>query len=327
MARPPLNLVFAGTPDFAARHLLSLIESPHRILAVYTQPDRRSGRGKKLLPSPVKSTAEQHRLPVRQPLSLKDPETQRAFRELKPDLLVVVAYGLILPEAVLRIPRLGCINVHASLLPRWRGAAPIERALLAGDPETGVTIMQMDAGLDTGAMLLRRAVAIEATDTRVSLERKLAAAGIEALRYVLDNIEDMQANAESQDDRYSTYAKKLEKADALIQWEQDATQIDRQIRAGIGRDPAYCFIGSTRIRILSARPIQQAHGAPGEISRLDRQGMVVACGRGALLVREVQLPGRNPVSIADLLNSRQSLFQTGARLGSKETAEPGSDRE
>jgi methionyl-tRNA formyltransferase len=328
MANRALDIVFAGTPEFAAHHLESLIAGPHRVVAVYTQPDRRAGRGKKLLASPVKTLATKHGLPVKQPLSLKDSTAQQELRGLAPDLMVVVAYGLILPEAVLRIPRFGCINVHASLLPRWRGAAPIERALLAGDEETGVTIMQMDVGLDTGAMLLRSAVTIESTDTRVSLESKLAAAGIEALGCVLDNFAEYQASAEAQDDRLSTYAKKLEKEEALIDWLQSASQIDRQIRAGIGRHPAYCLADTTRIRLLAARVLRQDSPAtPGAILALDKQGMLVACGQGCLLVQEVQLPGKNPVTVAALLNSRQSLLQKGARLTGGQVPDPGTSDE
>jgi methionyl-tRNA formyltransferase len=318
---PPLKLVFAGTPEFAARHLASLLGGPHAVLAVYTQPDRPAGRGKKLVPSPVKSLAEARSIPVRQPVSLKTPEAQQGLRDLEPDLLVVVAYGLILPPAILQIPRLGCINVHASLLPRWRGAAPIERALLAGDSETGITIMQMDAGLDTGDMLLRRAVPIEATDTRVSLEQKLIEAGAEALPYALDNITALQDKAEPQQDHLSTYAAKLDKSEALIDWHGPASQIDRQIRAGIGRQPAYCFVGDTRLRLLEARPESGGQtAAPGEITSLSQEGMRVSCGEGRLLVSIVQLPGKNPVSIRDLLNARQQLLQPGTRLSSLATA-------
>ena len=318
---PPLKLVFAGTPEFAARHLASLLGGPHTVLAVYTQPDRPAGRGKKLIPSPVKSLAQASSIPVRQPVSLKTPEAQQSLRDLEPDLLVVVAYGLILPPAILQIPRLGCINVHASLLPRWRGAAPIERALLAGDSETGITIMQMDAGLDTGDMLLRRAVPIEATDTRVSLEQKLTEAGAEALPYALDNIAALQEKAEPQQDRLSTYAAKLDKSEALIDWRDPASQLDRQIRAGIGRQPAYCFLGGTRLRLLEARPEPGGQtAAPGEITSLSQEGMRVSCGEGSLLVSIVQLPGKNPVSIRDLLNARQQLLQPGTRLSSLETA-------
>ncbi|MCP5347771.1 MAG: methionyl-tRNA formyltransferase [Gammaproteobacteria bacterium] len=318
----PLNLVFAGTPEFAARHLESLLDGPHRILAVYTQPDRRAGRGKKLVPGPVKTLALQHGMPVRQPVTLKTAEAQQELRDFQPDLLVVVAYGLLLPEAVLQIPRLGCINVHASLLPRWRGAAPVERALLAGDPETGVTIMQMDAGLDTGAMLLRKTVPIEADDTRVTLEQKLVRAGTEALPYALDHLDELQSRGESQDDRDSTYARKLEKEEALIDWRLPALQIDRQIRAGIGRLPAYCLADSTRLRILEASPEPcQDNAHPGEILSFDRTGMRVRCGEGCLQVRRIQLPGKNPVSIADLLNARQDLLQPGLRLDSPGTAD------
>jgi len=311
----PLNLVFAGTPEFAAQHLAALLNSRHQVVAVYTQPDRPSGRGKKLVPSPVKALAQQHGIPVLQPVSLKTPQAQAELLALNPDLLVVVAYGLILPAAVLEIPRLGCINVHASLLPRWRGAAPIERALLAGDRETGITIMQMDAGLDTGAMLLRRTVPIEATDTGLSLEQKLAVAGTEALVSAVDHIEQLQREAEAQQDHLSTYAAKLDKAEALIDWQDSAEAIDRQVRAGLGRQPAYCVVEGQRVRILAGRPVPgRASGEAGEILSLDRQGMLVACGSGCLLVERVQLPGKNPVSIQDLLNARQTLLQPGTRL-------------
>ncbi len=314
---PPLELVFAGTPEFAARHLESLIASPHHVAAVYTQPDRRSGRGKKLVSSPVKALAEQHGIPVKQPQSLKSPEAREELRELRPDLLVVVAYGLILPRAILEIPRLGCINVHASLLPRWRGAAPIERALLAGDGETGITIMQMDAGLDTGDMLMRQTVAIEPGDTRITLEDKLARAGVDALPRVLNDIRTLQQNAQPQQDKLSTYADKLEKADALIHWEQPAALIDRQVRACLGRQPAFSHIDNSRIRILQARPVAQ-HGEAraGVIVEVDKQGVLVGCGQDSLLITRVQLPGKNPVSIRDLLNARPHLLQPGKQFTS-----------
>ena len=315
----PLDIVFAGTPEFAAKHLESLLGGHHRVIAVYTQPDRKAGRGKKLLASPVKVLAESHNVPVKQPPTLKDVAAQEEMRSLQADLLVVVAYGLILPEAILSIPQCGCINVHASLLPRWRGAAPIERALLAGDRETGVTIMQMDAGLDTGDMLLRKAVPIEAGDTRLTLEKKLTAVGIEALGYVLDHIDKVQAEAEPQDDTQSSYAAKLEKEEARIQWQNDATHIDRQVRAGIGRNPAYCFANSDRMRVLTSIPETKISASIGEIISVDKEGILVGCGRGCLLITRIQLPGKKPVSIGDLLNARPGFFKPGTFLKSAET--------
>ena len=312
----PLDIVFAGTPEFAAKHLESLLGGHHQVIAVYTQPDRKAGRGKKLLASPVKVLAENHGIPVKQPVTLKEIAAQEELRDLEADLMIVVAYGLILPEAVLQIPRLGCINVHASLLPRWRGAAPVERALLAGDHETGVTIMQMDAGLDTGDMLLRKAVPIEADDTRLSLEHKLASAGQEALSYVLDHIEEVQNSAESQDHQKSSYASKLEKAEAGIQWHNDAAYIDRQIRTGIGRQPAYCIVGSERMRVLTAILDTELSASAGEIVSIDRDGLLVGCGQGGLLITRIQLPGKNPVSISDVLNASPDFFKPGNVLRS-----------
>ncbi|MBT8147358.1 MAG: methionyl-tRNA formyltransferase [Gammaproteobacteria bacterium] len=313
---PPLDIVFAGTPEFAAKHLESLIGGHHRLIAVYTQPDRKAGRGKKLLPSPVKTLAEKHGIPVKQPTTLRETSAQEELSTLQADLLIVVAYGLILPQAILTIPRLGCINVHASLLPRWRGAAPIERALLAGDQETGVTIMQMDAGLDTGDMLLRKAVPINDNDTRLSLEHKLAAAGVEALAYVLDHIAEVQSSASPQDDQQSSYASKLEKEEACINWQDNAEQIDRQVRAGIGRNPAYCYMGNERMRVLAATPTEPCSAKAGEIVSVDKSGLLVGCGEGGLLITQIQLAGKNPVSIKDLLNARPEFFKPGALLKS-----------
>lgn len=312
----PLDIVFAGTPEFAARHLESLLAGNHRVLAVYTQPDRKAGRGKKLLASPVKRVAESRGIPVKQPASLKRDAAQDEMRTFKADLLIVVAYGLILPETILEIPRLGCINVHASLLPRWRGAAPIERAILAGDDETGITIMQMDAGLDTGDMLWRVPVPIEQDDTRETLEKKLTRAGIDALTYVVDHIEEVQGNAEPQDDRSSSYADKLSKEEALIQWQNDATWIDRQVRAGIGRNPAFCFAGDARMRILTSSVMPEKSGSPGQVISFDKEGLLVGCGQGSLLITRLQLPGKNPVSIRDLLNSKPDFLQPGTLLRS-----------
>ncbi|MEX2335529.1 MAG: methionyl-tRNA formyltransferase, partial [Pseudohongiella sp.] len=227
-----MKLIFAGTPAFAATHLGALIEQGHDIVAVYTQPDRAAGRGKKLHASPVKVLATQHNLPVLQPASLKSPEAQAELAAFKPDLMIVVAYGLLLPKAVLDTPRFGCINVHASLLPRWRGAAPIERALLAGDNETGVTIMQMDVGLDTGDMLYKLSTPLSDDDDRQQLEDRLAILGCEGLLHTLHHFASLRDHAEKQDDALSTYARKLEKSEALVDWQASSIDISRTIRAG-----------------------------------------------------------------------------------------------
>jgi methionyl-tRNA formyltransferase len=313
-----LKIVFAGTPGFAARHLDALISNGHPVLAVYTQPDRAAGRGKSLHASPVKELALEHNIPVYQPQSLKSEEAQAELAKLGADLLIVVAYGLLLPKAVLEIPARGCINVHASLLPRWRGAAPIERALLAGDSETGITIMQMDAGLDTGDMLYKLTTPVSDHDDRVSLENRLAELGCQALLHTLSDFDALQANAMVQDNASTTYAKKIEKTEALINWGNSAAEIDRTIRASIGRNPAYSFLQGQRLRVLKARPVPgTVKVTPGtilEVVRTDSKSpafISVACGDGVLMIEELQLPGKNPASVKDLLNSYSSLFTAG----------------
>lgn len=307
-----LRICFAGTPAFAAEHLAVLISSHHEIVAVFTQPDRPAGRGKKLLPSAVKQLALAHEIPVHQPVSLKADDQQQLLRDFSPDVLIVVAYGLILPQAILDIPRYGCINVHASLLPRWRGAAPIERALLAGDESTGVTIMRMDAGLDTGDMLTTEAVTIEAEDTRMNLEAKLAIAGSKALMRVLENIQSALKNAVKQDDSQSTYAAKLDKSEALIHWDQTATVINRQIRAGVGRAPAYGILDKQRLRILKANPLQESSTLPpGTIVMNNKDEIRIACNDSQLAVTSVQLPGKTAMRISDVMHSKPDMFNTG----------------
>lgn len=317
-----LRICFAGTPQFAAGHLQALLDASFNIVAVYTQPDRPTGRGKKLVPSPVKVLATDHGLPVLQPVSLRNSETQQELAAWQPDVLVVVAYGLILPAEILAIPRLGCLNVHASLLPRWRGAAPIERAIMAGDSESGVTIMQMDAGLDTGDMLYRRAVAIEPTDTGPSLEAKLLAVGKESLIATLNDLEQLQKHAERQDEALTTYAAKLDKQEALIDWRLPAEQISRLVRACVGRMPAYTLLGGDRIRILEAQPDNNDNTAPnmraGMIMSTDKAALTVACGEGVLRISRLQLPGKNPVTVGDLLNSRSEQIAPGVILGQDE---------
>lgn len=306
------NIVFAGTPDFAAQHLRALLDSPHRIKGVYTQPDRAAGRGKQLQASAVKKLALEHGLQVYQPQSLRGVEDQQVLASLGADLIIVVAYGLILPQAVLDIPPLGCLNVHASLLPRWRGAAPIERALLAGDTQTGVTIMQMDKGLDTGAMLSKAIISIGNDDDRQSLETRLVQAGTKALLDSLAQLPFLRANAQTQDDSLSTYAAKLEKDEALINWNQSAVDINRTIRGGIGRNPAYCFLNGERVRIIKATPLAQNHDSPlGTILEQGQDSLHVACKDSVLEVQMLQFPGKTTQTVAVLLNSRKEILAPG----------------
>jgi methionyl-tRNA formyltransferase len=310
-----LRLCFAGTPDFSAAHLSALIAAGHTIDAVYTQPDRPSGRGKKPQPSPVKAVAMAAGLEIRQPASLKTVEAQQELAAIAPDLLVVVAYGLILPQAVLELPKLGCINVHASLLPRWRGAAPIERALLAGDAVSGVTIMKMDAGLDTGDMLYKQQVVIDPEDDRISLTDKICEAGKLALLHTLSHFPELSSQAQRQNDSLSTYADKLEKSESLLRWQEPAEKLHRIIRAGLGRAPAFSFINGARLQLLEASVAQtKSQKTPGTILEISRQGMLIACGEACLLVTRIALPGKKPWTITDLLNSGTDLLQAGAIL-------------
>ena len=304
-----LQLCFAGTPAFAAAHLQALLKAGHHVAAVYTQPDRPAGRGKKLQASPVKQIALENGLPVFQPSSLKSLEETKALAALDCDLMVVVAYGLILPKAILDVPRLGCLNVHASLLPRWRGAAPIERALLAGDKVSGVTIMQMDEGLDTGAMLDKESVDIAPSDNRIDLEDKLQIAGQTALLRTLSNLEKYQSGATIQNDEDSNYAAKLEKSEAFIDWRLSASEIDRQVRAGIGRNPAYTLLNDQRLRILKGSvSVDNSNAKAGQIVESEKTYFTVSCGSGALQVQRVQLPGKKPATVKDISNSRPELF-------------------
>ena len=312
-----LRVCFAGTPEFAAAHLNALIaaqaESRFELVAVYTQPDRAAGRGKKLSPSPVKQSALDAGLPVFQPLSLRSEEARAELEALGCDVMIVVAYGLILPQSILDTPRLGCVNVHASLLPRWRGAAPIERALLAGDKATGVTIMQMDAGLDTGVMLDKTVVAIDPRETRVSLEEKLIAAGSRALVAAINSLEALQEKAEAQDDSQSTYAAKIDKAESLIEWALPASQIDLLVRACIGRTPAFTLLEGQRIRLLeSAIDSAQSDAPAGTVTHVDKRGFSVVCGeRSVLKVSRVQMPGKGEMSVGELLNGKPDAFAVG----------------
>ena len=304
-----LRICFAGTPTFAAAHLQALLKAGHHVVAVYTQPDRPAGRGKKLQASPVKQVALEHEIPVFQPLSLRPLEETETLASLDSDLMIVVAYGLILPKTILDSPRLGCLNVHASLLPRWRGAAPIERALLAGDKVSGVTIMQMDEGLDTGAMLGKQSVEVSPTENRIGLEEKLKIAGQIVLLRILSNLEKYRSGATIQKDEDSNYAAKLEKSEAFIDWRLSASMIDRQIRAGIGRNPAYTILSDQRLRILDGSvSMDNSYAEAGQIVESEKEHFTVSCGSGTLQVQRVQLPGKKATTVKDISNSRPGLF-------------------
>lgn len=311
-----LKIIFAGTPEFAARHLQALLDSEHDVLAVYTQPDRPAGRGKQLQASSVKEVAQAAGLEVQQPVSLKTPDAQATLAAYGADLMVVVAYGLILPPAVLAIPPLGCINVHASLLPRWRGAAPIQRAIEAGDAETGVTIMQMEAGLDTGPMLLKRVCPILPQDTAGDLHDRLASSGPVALLETLTLLAKGEVQAQTQDHSLATYAHKLAKEEALLNWSLKAEVLARRIRAFNPFPIAFTYLRGENLRIYVAEACLVAHSAaPGTVLSTDRQ-LVVACGENtALRLLMVQLPGKKVMPVQDLLNGLAGKLQVGNLLG------------
>ena len=310
-----LKLIFAGTPDFAARHLAALLSSDHEVVAVYTQPDKPAGRGQKLTASPVKDLALAHDLPVYQPASLRNEEAQAELAALGADLMVVVAYGLILPKAVLDTPRLGCLNVHGSLLPRWRGAAPIQRAIWAGDSETGVTIMQMDVGLDTGAMIRKVSCTIASDETSASLYDKLAELGPQALVDTLDAMAAGDTTAEAQDDALANYAQKLSKEEARIDWSMEAVIIERCIRAFNPWPISWFEVADQTIKVWQAEVIDSDHGQPvGTLLKADKQGIDVATGKGVLRLLTLQPPGKKAMSVPDLLNSRRDWFEPGTQL-------------
>lgn len=307
-----LSIVFAGTPEFAARHLNALIDSEHNVIAVYTQPDRPAGRGKKLTPSPVKSLALENKIPVEQPQSLKNGDVQKILASYQCDVMVVVAYGLLLPKPVLDIPKFGCINVHGSLLPRWRGAAPIQRAIEAGDTESGITIMQMDEGLDTGDMLLKTSCAISHDDTSASLHDKLSELGPSALLDSLQQILQGNTKPEVQDEALSCYAKKIEKREADINWSEPAHIIDKQIRAFNPFPICFTHLKGERLRIHQAQPVKvNADHPPGHVI-FDGNSVSVQCGEGQLELQKVQLPGKKAVSIQEFINGFSTVLQSKA---------------
>ena len=322
MPGSPLRLVFAGTPDFAAEHLKALIDSKHKLIAVYTQPDRPAGRGRALQASPVKHLAETAQIPLYQPGTLKDAGEQERLAGLRADLLVVVAYGLILPQAVLDVPTHGCLNVHASLLPRWRGAAPVQRAIEAGDAATGITIMQMDAGLDTGDMLASASCAVDG-HTSGSLHAELARLGPRLLLEVLENISDYQARAQPQDNASATYAHKIGKQEGLLDWQRPAHELARRVRAFNPFPGCHTFLGDTRIKLWEATAVENTTGErePGTIVKSAPDGISVACAEGLLSVSCLQLPGGKRLNARELLHARGARFAPGTRLGTVLPAE------
>ncbi|MHB1186019.1 methionyl-tRNA formyltransferase [Thiobacillus sp.] len=305
-----MRILFAGTPPFAAAALNALADAGHDIALVLTQPDRPAGRGMKLTPSAVKQAALARGLPLTQPASLKSPEAQAELRAADADVMVVAAYGLILPQAVLDLPRFGCLNIHASLLPRWRGAAPIQRAILAGDTETGITIMQMDAGLDTGAMLSKTVVPIGGSDTAASLHDALAVAGAAAIVTALANYATLVPLM--QDDTQATYAAKLSKDEAQVDWRQPADVIARAVRAYNPAPGAWTLLDGAPLKIWSAEAVAGA-GNPGEVLRADAEQLAIACGGGALVLHEVQPAGSKRMSAAAFLAGRP--ISPGTRFG------------
>ncbi len=295
-----MKIIFAGTPHFAASALATLLKE-HQIVAVLTQPDRPSGRGMQLTASPVKQLAVQQGLPVLQPASLKTEAAQQTIAELDADVMVVAAYGLILPQAVLRLPRLGCLNIHASILPRWRGAAPIQRAILAGDTQTGITIMQMDEGLDTGDMLLKKTCVITPEDNAQTLHDRLAGMGAEAIVEALHKLGQGELHPERQEVQLATYAAKLTKNEAQLDWSQDAVQLERAVRGYYPFPVAHGIFGETSIKILRAKVGEGKGAAPGTVIAVNKEQILVACGNGTLALDVLQKPGGKPLPVAQFI--------------------------
>lgn len=318
---PALNIVFAGTPDFAATILEAILRTQHNVIACYTQPDRPAGRGRKLAASPVKNLATAHNIDIYQPLNFKQEQDLAQLQALKADILVVVAYGIILPKAVLETPRLGCINVHASLLPRWRGAAPIQRAIAEGDNETGVTIMQMDEGLDTGDMLSKVSTPISDSDTGGTLHDRLATIGAAACVKSLDSYSAGTISSEPQNNELANYAHKLSKQEGQIQWHLGSQQIHNTIRAFNPWPVAHTEMDGSKIRIFEAEPVTltdkhtiEPETSPGTIVASDKTGLTVTTGTGAICITSMQLSGGKRLSVADILNSRKEQFSVGKQF-------------
>ncbi|MBT8077842.1 MAG: methionyl-tRNA formyltransferase [Gammaproteobacteria bacterium] len=290
------GIVFAGTPDFARQSLVALIESGHVPALVLTQPDRPSGRGRKIRPGPVKQLATEHGITVREPLTLRDEGTRQELRELAPDVMIVAAYGLLLPQNILDIPRVGCVNVHASLLPRWRGAAPIQAAILAGDTETGISLMQMEAGLDSGPVFARASLEIGRDEAAGELHDRLAVLGGEMLATHLPAILDGSLEPEAQNEAAVTYAPKIRSSDAAMHWQRSASYLARHVRAYNPVPGAYFDFHGERIKCWAAEAIAGQHGSAGQMVDASSKGIDIACAEGTLRMVELQRPGRNRVS-------------------------------
>ena len=314
---PPFKIIFAGTPDFAASALSALIGSKHEIVAVYTQPDRPAGRGRKLRASPVKELALEHEIPVLQPENLKEAETQDLLRTFNADVMVVAAYGLILPQVVLDIPKLGCLNIHASLLPRWRGAAPIQRAIAADDKESGITIMQMNAGLDTGDILQLSACPINEKDNGGDLHDRLAEIGATAILETLNILDSGQIEPIVQDDSLATYAHKLDKKEAIINWLDTAENIERLIRAFNPWPVAFTYINEKTLRLWQAEVIpENSEAEAGTIIACDKKGIDVSCGQGILRILKLQPSGSKAMDVASFMNGHAKQLPIGSLLKS-----------
>lgn len=308
-----MKIIFAGTPEFAAKSLAALIEQKFDVIAVYTQPDRPAGRGKKLLASDVKQVALAHDIPVYQPENFKSDEALDELKSLNADLMIVAAYGIILPKSVLEAPRLGCINIHASLLPRWRGAAPIQRAIQAGDRKTGITIMQMDEGLDTGDMLLKLETDIEMGETGGSLHDRLAEIGAQAITQYL-RADEGSINPVRQNADEATYAHKLSKQEARLDFSQPAQTLEREIRAFNPWPVSYFECENQRVRVFEAELQSSNEAKSGLVLGKSAQGLVIGCGEDALKITRLQLPGAKQVSAQDFFNSGKALLEPGTLL-------------
>lgn len=299
----PLRIVYAGTPDFAVPALQALIDSEHQVVAVYTQPDRPAGRGRKVTFGPVKQLAVDSQIPVEQPESLKTAEAAQQLAAYKADVMIVAAYGLLLPQAILETPVYGCINIHGSLLPKWRGAAPIHRAIQAGDAETGITIMQMDIGLDTGDILLKSHLPITKNDTGQTIHDALSEKGAEDIVSVLGQLQAGMLKPEKQDEPLATYAHKLSKADAEIDWMQSAKQIDRTVRAFNPWPVAFTLYHSKPMKVLmSSYTLALSDRTPGTVISESKEGISVATGDGVLVISRLQMPGKKAMDVKDFLN-------------------------
>lgn len=309
------RVVFAGTPEFAVPALTALIEKGFPIAAVYTQPDRPQGRGLQLSASPVKQLAEQHQLHIEQPVNFKSEEAIQTLSAFQPDFIIVVAYGLILPASVLAIPRFGCINIHPSLLPKYRGALPVQQALLNGDTETGVTIMGLDSGMDSGPVLLQVKHPILPDDTADELLKKLAHAGAELLCEAILQVQQGQIKAKPQDHTQASYTRKLSKSDAKLDWSLPAVVLERQIRAYNSWPIAFFNLGDQTVRVWRAEAIPQQHQVqPGTLLAIQREGLDIATGEGVLRLLELQLPGKKRQPIAHILNGYAHLFKLHSQV-------------